>query len=222
MKKIVIFIMLCVSISALAEDIIITRKSEKISAVILEVNVDDVKYKKQDNPNGPTYTMLKSDIASILYSSGTVDVFEAKNSKTISEAGYATYSLQGNDILADGNIIPEGRYLELASRFCPIAYEQYKKGKSTRAAGIALMSTGCFFLAGGLISGGVVDGFSNYAEFWAPFLGIGFASTVIGIPLYCTGNKLRKESVRTFNATNHPISLNLNYTGNGLGLALNF
>ena len=59
-----------------AQDIIVTRDSKKIEAKVTEVNRDDVKYKVFTNQEGPTYTLPKSDIASIVYQNGQVDTFE--------------------------------------------------------------------------------------------------------------------------------------------------
>ena len=58
------------------QDVIITKKAEKIMAKITEIDIDVVKYKRYDYQEGPTYTIKKSDIASIIYQNGKVEVFE--------------------------------------------------------------------------------------------------------------------------------------------------
>jgi len=58
-----------------AQDIIVTKDSKRIDATVLEVNVDNIKYKDWSNQNGPTYTILKSEIASIIYQNGKVETF---------------------------------------------------------------------------------------------------------------------------------------------------
>ncbi len=60
---------------SVAQDIIITKKSERINAKVTEVNINDIKYKNWKNLDGPVYTMLKSDIDSITYQNGEVEVF---------------------------------------------------------------------------------------------------------------------------------------------------
>ena len=40
----------------LAQDVIVKRDGSSIISKVLEVNTDDVKYKKFSNLNGPTYT----------------------------------------------------------------------------------------------------------------------------------------------------------------------
>jgi len=60
---------------AFSQDAIITKEGKKIESKVLEINENDIKYKNFDNPDGPIYTMKKSDIVSILYENGSVDVF---------------------------------------------------------------------------------------------------------------------------------------------------
>lgn len=58
----------------MAQDIIVCKNAKRIDAVIVEVNFnrDEVKYKKQDNPNGPTFILPLSEINTILYAGGEV------------------------------------------------------------------------------------------------------------------------------------------------------
>ena len=61
--------------SAFAQDIITLKSGNDIRAVVQEIGVDDVKYKKFDNPNGPSYTLKKSEIFMIKYANGDKDLF---------------------------------------------------------------------------------------------------------------------------------------------------
>ena len=65
-----------------AQDIIVTKDSRRIEAKVTEVNIDDVKYKVFTHQDGPTYTLLKSDIVSILYQNGNVETFVGASSPT--------------------------------------------------------------------------------------------------------------------------------------------
>ncbi len=60
----------------MAQDVIVTKQSERIDATILEVSDSEVKYKRQNNPTGPTFTLVTSKIATILYANGDVQTFE--------------------------------------------------------------------------------------------------------------------------------------------------
>jgi len=64
------------SCTCFAQDIINTRDSRKINAKVIEVNVDNVRYRNFDNQDGPIYTILKSEITSIIYQNGHIDTFE--------------------------------------------------------------------------------------------------------------------------------------------------
>ena len=84
-KTLASIIVLCISIIAVnAQDVIVKKDGSTILSKILEVNPNDVKYKKFSNPNGPTYTIIKSEIMSINYENGDKDVF---NTAQPSEAG---------------------------------------------------------------------------------------------------------------------------------------
>lgn len=58
-----------------SQDLIITKKSERIEAKVVEIGESTVKYKKWTYQEGPNYTILKSEISSILYQNGDVEVF---------------------------------------------------------------------------------------------------------------------------------------------------
>ena len=76
MKKIIIVLslLLCSSIG-FAQDVLTKKNGEDILAKVLEVTTTEIKYKKSDNPNGPTFTILKSEVLLIRYENGTKDVF---------------------------------------------------------------------------------------------------------------------------------------------------
>lgn len=61
----------------LAQDNIIMRNGEEIKAKVQEVGITEIKYKKFDNPTGPVYTILKSDVFIIKYENGSKEVFSS-------------------------------------------------------------------------------------------------------------------------------------------------
>lgn len=80
MKKIAILATLLLATLQMlhAQDVIITRQSERIDAKILEVSESEIRYKKQNNPDGPTFVLSTAKVASILYANGEVQTFEAQ------------------------------------------------------------------------------------------------------------------------------------------------
>ena len=61
-----------------AQDVITKKDGTDIQAKVLEVNENEVKYRRYDYLDGPIFTMLKSDILIIRYENGTNDVFNGK------------------------------------------------------------------------------------------------------------------------------------------------
>lgn len=58
-----------------SQDMMTTRTGEDVLAKVLEVTTSEIKYKKFDNQDGPTYTILKSEVVMIRYKNGTKDIF---------------------------------------------------------------------------------------------------------------------------------------------------
>lgn len=58
-----------------AQDVIVKKDGSTILSKVLEVGESEIKYKKFDNLNGPTYTIKKSELQSINYQNGAKDTF---------------------------------------------------------------------------------------------------------------------------------------------------
>ena len=58
---------LCAINVSKAQDVIVKKDGSTVMSKVLEVNQDDIKYKKYSNLDGPTYTIYKKEIASINY-----------------------------------------------------------------------------------------------------------------------------------------------------------
>ncbi|MDR2913701.1 MAG: hypothetical protein LBV74_02515 [Tannerella sp.] len=74
-KVVTIAICLAGSTTIFAQDIIFRNNGAEIQAIVREVGVDEVKYKKFNNQNGPIYRLRKSEISMIEYEDGSRDVF---------------------------------------------------------------------------------------------------------------------------------------------------
>ncbi len=82
MKKLILPILSAFLFSfSYSQDKIVMNSGEVLYGKVEEVNVTEVKYKKQDNLTGPVYTVNKTDVYSIHYENGTKDVFAAKEEK---------------------------------------------------------------------------------------------------------------------------------------------
>ena len=65
-----------------AKDVIVMKSSDSIEAKILEVTPTEVKYKKMNYLDGPTFIILKSEISKITYGNGDVESFVQKEEKS--------------------------------------------------------------------------------------------------------------------------------------------
>ena len=83
MKKFILSLalVLAASLSALAQDIIILKNSEKIEAKIVEISSTEIAYKKADYTDGPTFRLDISEVSSIIYANGEVQAFNAEPRK---------------------------------------------------------------------------------------------------------------------------------------------
>ena len=78
MKYIFLFILFIFSSNSIqAQDTLLMRSSENIIVKVIEIGTTEVKYKKQDNLNGPMFSILKSDLLMIKYENGTKDDFSS-------------------------------------------------------------------------------------------------------------------------------------------------
>lgn len=67
-----------------SQDTITKRTGEELTSKVLEVGQSEIKYKKFDNIDGPTFSIAKSDVLMVQYENGTKDIFDKpqKNSET--------------------------------------------------------------------------------------------------------------------------------------------
>jgi hypothetical protein len=65
----------------LAQDVIYRTDGGKIEAKVLEVGINEIKYRIFSNPDGPVYTVSKSKVVLITYQNGTHDVIGSMDAK---------------------------------------------------------------------------------------------------------------------------------------------
>ncbi len=91
MKKIIFFsITLFLCQLCFAQDTIVKYNGEQIRAKVTEINSTEIKFKKYDFLDGPTYVEKKSEIESIRYSTGLKEHFEKpkQNNSTSNQPDY--------------------------------------------------------------------------------------------------------------------------------------
>ena len=74
-QLLLLFLLLCSASVMRAQDVIVKKDGSTILSKVLEVGENEVKYKRFDNLNGPTYTISKSELQAINYQNGAKDTF---------------------------------------------------------------------------------------------------------------------------------------------------
>jgi hypothetical protein len=76
MKKSLLLLILLLNVAKVfAQDIIILKSGDEIKSMVVEVLSDQIKYKKFENKQGPSYGIEKSKVFMIRYANGSKDVF---------------------------------------------------------------------------------------------------------------------------------------------------
>ncbi len=101
MNKILLILFLFVCSNGLAQDVIVKKDGSTILSKVLEVNTSEIKYKKYSNLDGPTYTILKTELLSINYKNGESEKFTSEAvgnvSKTTSSVSNETVNQEWLD-----------------------------------------------------------------------------------------------------------------------------
>ena len=75
MKQLSILVLVFSSIYSFGQDTLYTVNGQKIPGKVIEINQNEIKYKKADNPDGPIYVVDKNDIALIEYKNGSKELY---------------------------------------------------------------------------------------------------------------------------------------------------
>lgn len=97
-----------------AQDMITKRNGEDIRAVVSEVGPDTITYRLYDDPQGVSYTIMKSDVVMIRYASGRNEIMET---------GRSVYDplLFGTRVPVEG-LKPDMKYREIRKLYSPKMY----------------------------------------------------------------------------------------------------
>lgn len=86
MKKVLVLTILSIAaMNVAAQDVVVKKDGSTILAKVLEVNQDNIRYKKFSNPDGPTYTIGLSDVMAVNYENGEKETFDV-SATSVSES----------------------------------------------------------------------------------------------------------------------------------------
>lgn len=77
MKNLFTILILLISLNVFSQDIITTNKGENIEAKVEEIGTEEIKYKKQNNLDGPLYFIKKDDVSKIVFKNGAIETFDS-------------------------------------------------------------------------------------------------------------------------------------------------
>jgi len=112
------------SITFFAQDIIFMKNGSEIQAIVREVGIEDIIYKRFNNLNGPTYRVRKSEISMIRYEDGSRDFFDnvSSSSNNKQQTSESQRNFYRNDI--DYNMQPSAYRYTFGKQINPYGSEK--------------------------------------------------------------------------------------------------
>jgi len=84
MKKVLLFAaIMLISTVCFAQDIISTKRGQRVQAIVTEITPTLVRYKLFSNPQGKAYFMYKDDVSGIMYQNGKVETFDHPEARAV-------------------------------------------------------------------------------------------------------------------------------------------
>jgi len=224
MKKILfVLFFTTISVMVFGQDIIITKDARRIEAQITEVNANNVKYKRFGSPDSPVYTILKSEISSITYQDGAIEVFKEKVQNTQPQT--QTTNFVQDDFLKMSDIQQE-RFLR---DNYPDLYRKFHSGMSLGSVGKGFSTSGWILTGvgiGGIIVGAVAD-VDEVVLLSLLSVTLGQTFVITSIPLRAIGGA-QKKAVQNYYKRNYmgqaqsQGNFQVNFYPNAVGLAYVF
>jgi hypothetical protein len=90
MKKQLFSLVLTMFISHLgfSQDLITYKNGKEVSGKVIEITGTEIKFRKAENPEGPIYTALRSEMFSIAYENGHKEIFADETEKANSSPSF--------------------------------------------------------------------------------------------------------------------------------------
>lgn len=235
-------LLLCVAGTAIAQDVIVKKDQSTVMSKVLEITSTEIKYKKWDNQDGPTYSVLRSEVVSINYENGEMEKFsdnpsdQPNTSQGITQQTFRGFMEQsGSQLKINGHILSKK---EVQNLFDEQDYQLYLKGENQCFWGYTLAGVGGAITLSGL--GLMLFNKPSDLDDAATKLTIDLITVMLGVAFippgailaHKGGNKLQQIAEK-YNLNHGLYSLNVSPTlmkcetpqgncGLGLTLSLNF
>ena len=223
-----VIILFSINNAAHAQDLILLKSGEEIKAIVNEIALDLIKYKKFENPEGPIYTIEKRNVVMITYKNGSKDVFSEQPTVIVQEQKQEEPHQNSSLVAKKGAVRQNGKYLSKYDvRTLMVnntdALELYNSGKNLILVG----DVSGYLGLGVIIVAAIVENKGNFKENSANMVGLvgGVALLATSMTFTFTGRSKIKKSVNRYNsdlknAESYKITFGINQ--NGIALALNF
>lgn len=211
--------MILAAIGASAQDVIVKLDKSTILAKVLKVSSNEIEYKKFSYPEGPTYTILISEIVAINYENGEKDSFETvsessstnvSQAQTQNQSTFQTTTQQNstsasNVSTSSNNYMFSGKSLERYQD----REEMLKNARTNKTWGtVAIcLGAGCS-IAGLLLSEGILGVLDNTPCYI--LIGAGGVGVLVGGILHGIASRQRNEanSIRVASIFEKDIQIN--------------
>ncbi|WP_159475307.1 hypothetical protein [Dyadobacter sp. 3J3] len=142
------------------------KNDTKLEVSIQEVEENVIKYKKLTDPNGPLFSVKKTEIASVLYGNGDVATFSDTASDTFFKEESSTKPIERNPQPIAGNKFDETIFAQKSNQLRQ-SYQYYKsRSKKGLVSGIVWTVLGSVSMVVGaalITDSGYNNGYGNYS-----------------------------------------------------------
>lgn len=244
MKKTLFLIFsLLLGILVNAQDIILKKDGNEIKAKVLEITDQFIKYKDFDFQEGPMRNIKIVDVFMIKYKDGQKEIFSnnlatktEKQGKDINQNEAATVQNpnHNNSLEKEFSMIGDNDKMMLEffkKNYYTGYYNDFNSAHRQRNTGIRLLGPGIIFSCAGLLfltTGSLILNGNLVATGYIFFV-TGQGLIIASIPVSASAGRrkasIKEDFMRTelgYKDYGYKPSLNVGFTGNGLGISLNF
>lgn len=210
---ILVFVLTLMLNKVFTQDLIIKKNGEEIQCKVLEVLLTEVKYKKLSNLEGPTYSIMKTEIFMIKYENGEKEVFsDSEKEKQLSSSDDSSIGLRNENrkFYLDNNEISKSDFLTNL-KTNRTAYMKYQDGKVLYTSGLVVIIPSSVLF--GVSIGRMILGENQNNA----LLITSGSFLVAGQVLSYLGQRQKDKAVSIFNSSRQS-ALNFGLGGNGLCL----